>query len=149
MLVEATVLEIKNLVTNVESDVQDLWDELHQRQRVYPTLADPVTVIAHPNAWTLGSFASVIPLGTIDTAFHIHRVHISEMSINGNYEMVLYQALTEIGRFTFSCTDKKDDIEGLPISIVPAIANTQIRAKLACSVGGATAKIKVWYHLHE
>ena len=135
MLIEPTVLEIKNLV-------QDLWDEQNRRQYVYPTLADGVTVTAHPTAWTLGSFASAIPLGTIAVPFYIYAAHVTDLSVAGDYEMVLYQVITEIGRFSFS-----NEVEGLRIGVISAIANTQIRAKLACSVGGATAKIKLWYHL--
>lgn len=129
--------------------LHDLWGMQHNAQKVYPTLAGAVTVTANGAIWTLGNFVEIVPVNIITNSFHIHHLHITAPSVNGDYELVLYEVSTEIGRVTFSRTDKKDDVEGLPVRTPTSIANAQIRAKLACSVGGASAKLKVWYHLHS
>ena len=129
--------------------LHDIWNMQHSAQLVYPTLAAAVTITANGAVWTLGAFAEIVPANVITSGFHIHHLHVTAPSVNGDYELALYQVSTEIGRITFSRTDKKDDVEGLPVRTTVSDANAQIRAKLACSVGGATAKLKVWYHLHS
>lgn len=128
--------------------INDLWEGTHHSQLVYPTLANPIIVTAAGGVWTLGNFAEIIPANTITEAFHIHHIGIHEASVNGGYEIVLYAGEVEMGRATFTRTDKKDDVEGLPIMLPHSLANAQIQAKVACSVGGATAKLKLWYHSH-
>ena len=132
------------------ANVDDLWFDKHSGINVYPTLADSVTVTSNAAAWTLGGFAEVVPINTITAEFHIHRVAVSAASANGEYELVLYNGTTEIGRVSFSRTDKKDDIEGLIFSTEHIAADSQIQAKLAFSGGGGakTAKVKIWYHDH-
>ena len=120
---------------SVYSHTHDLWEVLHHKQKVYPTLADPVTVTANAVAWTLGNFAEIIPANAIDSEFHIHHLHITAPSDNGNYELVLFHGTVEIGRVTFSRTDKKDDVEGLAVRTSHVAANGQIQAKLACDTG--------------
>ena len=137
-----------NASNTLYAKINDLWEGMHHSQLVYPTLAAPVTVTAAGGAWTLGNFAEIVPANTITTDFHIHHLCICEASVNGGYEAVLYAAEVEIGRVTFTRTDKKDDVEGLPIMVPHSLANAQIQAKVACSVAGATVKLKLWYHSH-
>lgn len=133
----------------IYANVHDLWEGTHHIQKVYPTLADSIEVVSEEIAWTLGEFAEVVPVNTIKEEFHIHHLCISEADGNDDYELVLYAGEVEIGRVTFTRTDKKDDVEGLPIIVPHSAANTQIQAKLANSAGGRTAKIKLWYHVHS
>lgn len=127
----------------------DSWEENHAGQWVYPLLGAGILITAHANAYQLGNYATIIPVNAIDTAFHIHHVHILAPSANGDYELRLYTgAGVRIAIFTFSRTDKKDDIEGVDLYTPHLFANTQVRAKLASSNGGDTASIKLWYHPH-
>lgn len=137
-------------VRTIFSNTNDVWEGFHHAQKVYPTLADAVTVTSDAAAWTLGNFAEVIPANAIIADFHIHHIAIVEPSANGEYELVLYNGAAEIGRVSFTRTDKKDDIEGLVFIADHCEANSQIRAKLAFGGGGGTktAKVKVWYHPH-
>ena len=129
--------------------LHDLWEGMHHKQLVYPTLADAVTVATHANAWTLGDFVEIVPANAISIEFHIHHVHIVSASANGEYELVLYNGTTEMARLSFSRTDKKDDIEGLIIITPHCAANSQIQAKVASDSGGDTMKVKLWYHRHS
>lgn len=129
--------------------LHDLWEMENHVQLIYPSLAAAVTVTADGGDWVLGTFAEIVPVDTIDTDFHIHHLHISEPSADKDYELVLYNVSTIIGKATFSRTAKKDAVEGLPVKTMYSPANTQIRAKLACSGGGASAKVKIWYHPHR
>ncbi len=141
----------ENLTTTVYGFLRDLHEESHSAQFIYPNLADGTLVTAHADAWTLGNYAEVVPVNTITTEFHIHHVAICSTSANGSYVMVLYQATTEIGRFSFTRTDKKDDVEGIDIYVPHSLANAQIQAKLASSNAASedTARVKIWYHPHS
>lgn len=127
------------------------YQEAFSAQGVYPTLADGALVTTHNDEFTLGSYAEIVPANTITNDFHIHHVHVIAPSANAVYECVLYQATTEIGRFTFSRTDKKDDIEGIEINTTLCDANSQVQVKLANDNDASedTARIKIWYHEHS
>lgn len=139
-----------NSTHTIFGHVHDLWEGMHHPQKVWPTLADAVIVTAHADAWTLGNYAEIVAANAISTEFHIHHIHISTPSANGEYELVLYAGTTEIARVTFTRTDKKDDVEGLDIRVPHCAANTQIQAKLASGNAGSadTLKVKIWYHEH-
>ncbi len=130
--------------------LQDMWEELHSSQLVYPSLAQGVLITSHSNAYTLGNFIEVIPVNTITNEFHIHHLHLLSPNANGDYEIRLYQGTTLIGEATFSRTDKKDDVEGLEIYTSHCEANAQIQARLSSSNAAQqdTVRLKVWYHLH-
>jgi len=127
------------------------YEETNEAQEIYPTLAPGVLLTTHADDWVLGSFTEIVPVNTIDHEFHIHHVHIISPSANGEYECVLYCATTEIGRFSFSRTDKKDDVEGIEVHTDRCLANTQVQAKLASAndVSEDTVRIKIWYHEHS
>lgn len=143
--------EDSNESTTVAGRVFDQWEEMHQGQWVYPILAQGVLVTAANAAWTLGSYATIIPANTIDQIFHIHHICICDASANGNYELRLYSGVgVRLTIASFSRTDKKDDVEGIHLNTMHLSANSQVRAKLASSnVGLDTVRIKLWYHLHE
>ncbi len=130
--------------------LRDIYEESHTAQLVYPTMALGTLVTADADDWTPGAFAEVVPINTIASEFHIHHVHIMSPSANGEYEMILYRVETEISRFTFSRTDKKDDVEGINIYAPHCVANSQIQAKLASenAASADTVRLKLWYHPH-
>ncbi len=128
----------------------DVYEEIHTAQLVYPTMALGALVTAHADAWTPGAFAEVVPINTITGEFHIHHICVCSASANGDYEVILYHVETEIGRFTFTRSDKKDDVEGIDLFTPHCAANSQIQAKLASSNAASedTVRLKLWYHPH-
>jgi len=133
------------------SNLHDLWEGDHHEQLIWPTLADSILVTAHADDWVLGNYAEIVAVNAISSEFHIHHVHIVAPSANGEYELVLYVATTELMRVSFSRTDKKDDVEGLDVRTAHCPANSQIQAKLASSndASADTLKVKLWYHPHS
>ena len=134
----------------IYANLDDVWEGWHHESKVWPELADAIIVTAHADSWVLGNYAEIAAANAISEKFHIHHLHIHAPSANGEYELVLYAATTEIARVTFTRTDKKDDIEGLDIIAPHCAANTQIQAKLASSNNASadTLKLKFWYHEH-
>ena len=134
----------------IYANLDDVWEGGHHESKVWPELADASEVTAHADSWVLGNYAEIAAANAISEKFHIHHLHIHAPSANGEYELVLYAATTEIARVTFTRTDKKDDIEGLDIIAPHCAANTQIQAKLASSNNASadTLKLKFWYHEH-
>ena len=132
------------------SNLNDVWEGEHHESKVWPELADAIIVTAHADSWVLGNYAEIAAANDISEKFHIHHLHIHAPSANGEYELVLYAATTEIARVTFTRTEKKDDIEGLDIIAPHCVANTQIQARLASSNNASadTLKLKFWYHEH-
>jgi|GEM_PF-6327712 len=150
---------VKDVIGNREDDndsttlagrIRDQWEETHVGQLVYPVLAQAILVTSSITAWTLGAYATIIPVDTIISDFHIHHICICSASENGAYELRLYRGTERLAMITFTRTDKKDDVEGLDIYTPHTVANSQIRAKLASSNAAQdTARISLWYHLHE
>jgi len=100
------------------------YEENFSAQGIYPTLADGALITTHADEFTLGNYAEIVPVNTITNDFHIHHIHIIAPVVNAVWECVLYQVTTEIGRFTFSSTDKKDDVEGIEINTSQCDANS-------------------------
>lgn len=143
--------EDANETSTIAGRIFDQWEEMHVGQMVYPLLGAGTLVTAHANAYQLGDYATIIPVNTISFGFHIHHIHILAPSANGDYELRLYTgAGVRLTIFTFSRTDKKDDVEGIDLYTPHLAANIQIRAKLASSNAAQadTARIKLWYHPH-
>jgi hypothetical protein len=137
----------------VLEDTEILLDHIHKEQKVYPTLADGVTVTGGEAAWTLGDYAVVVPASTITSAFDIHWVNIEATSVADEYELVLYSGSdgneVEIGRCRFTRTSNLDAVNGVPMQTPVTVANAQIKAKLASDTGGSdTATISVCYHVY-
>ncbi len=141
--------DINNTAT-IFGFLQDLYEEKHARQLVYPYLAAGILITSHTDAYTLGNFIEIVPANTFTQGFHIHHLHLIAPSANGDYALGLYQGTTPIGQVTFSRTDKKDDVEGLTIFAIPCDANSQIQARLASSNAAQqdTVRLKIWYHPH-
>lgn len=139
-----------NNTTTIYALLNDMWEDGHHNQKLYPDLAAPVTVTSHTDAYTLGDFAEIVPANAIGIEFHIHHLHLSSPDANGQYILALYVGIVEIARTSFSRTDKKDDVEGLDIRIPHIVANAQIQAKLATSNAAQQddVDLRLWYHPH-
>ena len=126
-----------------------LEEHVHKPNKVYPTLANGVTVTGAAGAWTLGNFAEVVPASTITEDFDIHYITVEGASASDVYEIVLYAATTEIGRARVAFVDiaNSQTLPSIPFQCAIQPANTQIQAKVASSGGGSdTITISVHYH---
>lgn len=123
-------------------------EHTHEASRIYPALAVSLQVVSSNVAHTLGVFKEIVAANQITEHFDIHWIAVQAASANGEYELVLYAATTEIGRCSFARTDKKD-IDAVPFQCAIQPANTQIQAKLSTNNAvGDTCNIKIMYHLY-
>jgi len=125
------------------------FQHIHAPAKVYPTLANGVTVTGAAGAWTLGDYAEIIPASTITVPFDIHWINVEDASANDVYELVIYEGTTERGRIRFVADTSVfgGALPSLPIQVPQLSANSQIQAKLASAGGGSdTATISVYYH---
>jgi len=135
--------------TSIMSFLDRLDEHIHSEQKVYPTGAAPVTATSGVGAWTLGSYAEIVPVNTITTQFDLRWIVISEPSGNEDYELVLYAATTEIARIPFTRVAVFDQSVNLPLQTPILPANTQIQAKIMDGTGSLTAKVKLLYHIYN
>ena len=138
--------------TSIFAEVHTLGDHAHNRSRVWPTLANGITVASGAGAWALGAaFVEVMPAGTAAGHFDVHFINVEDMDTVGVYELVLYHGAAddEYCRIRFSSSAVKDNGDGLP-TISGVIAPTErIRAKVAHSAGGAAeCVISIEYHVY-
>ena len=127
-------------------------DHIHNRSRVWPSLANGITLVSGNGAWTLGAaFVEVMPAGTAAGPFDVHFVNVEDMDTVGVYELVLYHGAAddEYCRIRFSSSAVKDNGDGLP-TLSGVIAPTErIRAKVAHSAGGlAECVLSLGYHVY-
>jgi hypothetical protein len=142
--------------TSIYAIVKELQEHAHEPTKVYPTLADCVTVTTAAGDWALGSFTEIVPASTITSDFDVHQIFVEDYNTSDKtYELVLYHGATDIeaGRMRFRISD------GTPVGRTlssggqfqtPIIqANNRIRVKLAIEDGGSkTACISVRYHTY-
>lgn len=128
-----------------------LKDHVHSATKVYPTLANSITLTGGAGAWQEGAFVEVVPASTITDYFDIHWVTLTNPSATDEYEVSLYSGAlaseVEIARIRTS----REAIQAStpPIgTMTPFIApNERISAKVASKVGGAdTIDIAISYH---
>ena len=133
-------------------DMLDVLDEhFHKESKCYPTLAGGVTVTGAAGAWTLGSFAEIVPVNTITEDFDIHFVNIENANVEDTYELRLYATTTEIACVRFTTTQVAGRLIPAQTNVQTPIisANSQIQAKIASSSGGSdTATISLQYHVY-
>lgn len=131
--------------------IKTLLEHTHKPSKVYPTLANGVTVTGGA-AWILGAFAVIVPASTITDEFDIHHISIENISANDAYEIVLYSgadaAEVEIGRVRFTKNANLDSILNIPIQTPIIAANSQIKAKVASSGGSDNVTVSIFYHTY-
>lgn len=131
--------------------IQDI--HTHAAQKVYPTLANGVTLTGGVGAWALGEFAEVIPVNTVTSPFDIHFLNIGAVSATDTYEMVLFSGLAgaevEIGRARVVRTAAQSGTAPVPFQCSVLPANTRISSKVAsASGGGDTLVFSAFYHTY-
>lgn len=138
---------------SVYSKLHMLSDHIHSACKVYPTLANGITLTSGAEAWALGAaWAEVVLANAIGSVFDIHRIHIGDYSNNTTYEMVLASGSAgnevEIGRVRYTRTSNTNPGAYLPFITPLILANSRISAKLACAAGGATSVMSIFYHTY-
>lgn len=126
---------------------------VHSKARVYPELADAVTVTSAGTGWAYGTKVELIPADTINTLFDIHWVVVSDISAVDQYELSLYSGASGeeelIGTITFSRSSNFSQEGNLPIQVAPILSGTRITAALACkSTNARTCGVKIYYHTY-
>jgi hypothetical protein len=137
----------------VTGHLDALYDHAHSIQKVYPTLANGITVTGAAGAWTLGNYAVIVPTNTIASDFDIHYLNISAYNANDTFELVLYSGAdgseVEIGRARFTRLTNVGSSPHVHFQTPIIPANTQIKAKIASQAGTSnTATISILYHLY-
>lgn len=154
-------LNIRQVIGN-KSDTHDgnsikamthIMDEhTHKEQKVYPTLADGVTLSSGAGDWGLGTIVQIVPISTIDSDFDIHEIVIEAVNTaDKTYELVLYAGAddTEVGRVRFAAGSVRGGVPNVNMQTPIIAKNSRIRGKLAIQDGnGKTATISLRYHTY-
>ena len=132
--------------------LQGILKHLHSAQKVYPTLADGVSLTTSANDWALGTIVEIVPVNTITSEFDIHEVLIEDVNTQDKtYELVLYYggSDTECGRTRFAASSTKGGVPAVAMQTILIPANSRIRAQLAIQDGGSkTGKVSLRYHIY-
>lgn len=140
--------------TSLYSHAYGVNKHIHAPARVYPTLADGVTLTATADAWTaLGALVEVVPANTITSPFDIHHIVIEALSANGVYEIALYtgpaETPVEIGRIRVVRSAVQNAALDIPTQGPIIAANTRISAAVSSSNAAEdTATISIKYHTY-
>lgn len=123
-------------------------DHFHSEARVYPTLANGVTVESDGVAWTLGAFVEIVPVNTITVDFDIHNIGVENITANDVLELWLYAGAgdTFVGHVRFTQNAVQDAVVNVPFQTPIIAANSRIRAKVASAGGGTDCTISLKYH---
>ncbi len=140
-------------VASLFGRLRELNEHVHSLQKVYPTLADGVTLTTAAGDWALGTMTEIIPINTITLQFDIHEVLIEDVNTQDKtYELVLYYGAgdTECARVRFAATSNKGGVPA-QFAMTPLLpANSRMRAQIAIEDGGGkTAKISLRYHEYD
>ncbi len=133
--------------------LRELIEHVHTAQKVYPTLADGVTLTTAAGDWALGTITEIIPADTITTEFDIHKVLVEDVNTQDKtYELVLYYGAGDIEcvRVRFAATSNKGGVPA-QFAMTPLIpANSRIRGQLAIEDGASkTIKFSLRYHEYD
>jgi hypothetical protein len=138
--------------TSTRAIAHKLDEHAHGAQKVYPTLADGITLTTAAGDWGLGTVTQIVPASTIGSDFDIHEVVIEDVDTQGKtYELVLYAGAgdTEIGRTRFAASANKGGVPNATIQTDLVVADSRIRAALAIQDGGSkTAVVSIRYHTY-
>lgn len=139
--------------TSIYSSLYKLVYHTHSIGKVYPLLANPITLTKAVNAWVAfpASKTEIIPVNTVTRPFNIHFVLVSTLSAIGDYIIALYSGSAG-SEVIIGYVATSRSANGITEAMVPTLtniipANTRISAALTS--GNATAdtvRIKVFYH---
>lgn len=123
-------------------------------RKVYPSLANGVTLTTAASAWTLGNFIEIIPANAITKRFRVDTANFAAFSIATTYEIVFYKGESgseiEIGRVRANPGTTSMPVHDKPVFTELIDANTRISAKAANSTAGAgTVVVSITYHTDE
>jgi hypothetical protein len=121
----------------------------HAVARMYPELADGVTVTGAAGAWTLGAAAEIVAANGITEDFDIHYVYVSGISGNDQYQLNLYDDGVLVAEVGFTKSATADPVRQINCMTPMIQQNSAITAKLASSAGGSdTCVVKIGYHTY-
>jgi hypothetical protein len=137
----------------IDSRTEIQFDHTHAAQKIYPTLANGITLTGAAGAWGLGNFAVIVPTNIILARFDIHHISLSGYNANDTFELVLYAGPdgfeVEIGRTRFTRLTNVGASPQIPMQTPIIPANTQIKGKLATLNGTSnTITISIFYHTY-
>jgi hypothetical protein len=126
------------------------YASLHSETLVYPTLAAGAPVVSPAGLWAWGNYAVVVPAGTIAADFHLLAIQVETCSVaNGIFQLELYQGAADdlIAALRFAVFGGFFGNARYPIFAEAVTGGSQIRARLASSVGAAAITVSVEYHV--
>jgi hypothetical protein len=138
---------------SIYSKLYILERHFHSPAKVYPTLANEVTVSKDvAAAWGITStIVQIIPANTVTVPFDIHYINLGVISNNDAYELILYKGAAlsevEIGRVSFDRSTTTTE-GSIPIQTELLPANTRVSARLT-SGSGNTRSCGIKLHYHE
>ena len=123
-------------------------------RKVYPSLADPITLESTAVAWEIGSKVEIIPASTITKDFVITGINIFSVSSDDVFEVIVYKGLSgsevELGRVAYSVAVFTADIFVF-VPFQTSIINANERISMAAA-GKDTAshhlRVKLQYFEH-
>lgn len=145
-LIEGTVTAMA-ILNNIE-------EHLHSASRVFPELADPVTLTKAAGVWAaFPTPTQIIPANTVDEDFDIHFAMLSDTSAAGQYVLKLYAGAVGsevvIAAQSFFRTAATFFEGSLPVMTKLIPANTRISAAISSDNATAnTCRLKLYYHVY-
>lgn len=128
-------------------------DHNHSSSKVYPTLANWVTVAWAAGAWALSAaWVEIVPANTIAAVFDIHYINAASVSADDSYELVLASggagSEVEVWRVRFTRSASSTNAQLIPFMTPLIAANSRISAKIASSTWNDSAVISLFYHIY-
>lgn len=117
-------------------------------RKVFPTLADPVTVTGHATAWTKGSYSTIMAKASSPQTgkWTVDVVQVEALSVSDNYEIDLAYGDAGSEVVFASFRTKTQGYHQIPSFIFDSAA--RISARIASkSGGGDTADISIGYNI--
>lgn len=136
--------------SSLSAIIHTIEEHAHSAQKVYPSGAAGVSVVAGAGAWTLDAYSTIVAAGAITSEFDIHWAVLGDPSANEDYELVLYYGATDIecARIPFTRTNNFLNSISVPIQTPIIVNESQIRARLMSAAGGSNVPIKIIYHTY-
>jgi hypothetical protein len=119
---------------------------------VHPTLNPGATILSAAANWTLGAYATIVPINIITTDFIVQTFVVESSDKDGVFEIEFYYGAADVkfASYRFAINGGFFGIPGpgarVSSPVIPA--NSQIRARLASSDGAlnqATLTVSIGY----